>query len=80
MAKDRTCNVIIKQPQKNKEFILYNHLYARKNKTFTVNELAKELQQYHVRMTKKAIQHEINEMASNGLVIHEVGAYTFVDT
>ena len=71
------CKVIIKEPKKNKTFILYNHLYSRENSKFTETEIKDELlQKYHLNMTIAEIKHELIEMIRNGLIIRNVNGYS----
>ncbi len=69
------CRVIIDKPSEHMDFILFNHLYNRKDDNFTAAEIAIELQQYHMNVKEERIQEEINNMIKNGLVIQGVDKY-----
>ncbi len=70
------CNVIVKEPEKNTDFILYNHLYSRHDASFTLDTLVKELnQQYHLEIQEPALEIEIGNMVRDGFVTRAVSGY-----
>ena len=70
------CKVIVKEPEKNIQFIIYNHLYSRNGTSFTVDELKKELnQQYHLEIEEPVLNIEIGDMIRNGIVTRGVNCY-----
>ena len=67
--------LLVKVSEKNKSFVIYNHLFV-KTDSFTIEELQKELaKQYGLRLDKQTIQYEINEYLDSGLVMHDLHGY-----
>lgn len=69
------CKVIIEKPNEKKGFIIVNHLYARKNSSFTIDELIPELETYGLTLTREELQEEINQLIEDGAVSMRVGYY-----
>ena len=70
------CRVIVKEPEKNTMFIVYNHLYSRKETSFTLNDLMEELnQQYNLNIAEPTLRNEIANMIRNGIVTRGVSCY-----
>ncbi len=63
------CKVIVKEPEKHIGFILTNHLYSRKPRTFTIAEIIEEMKQYNIVNKDKEIIAEINDLLKNRLAI-----------
>lgn len=74
------CKVIVKKPEDNVEFIIYNHLYSRVNGTFTIDEIVNEMRNYHLSLSPDDVQSEINNMIRDGIIIRNFGSYTRVAT
>lgn len=69
------CKVVIDRPKEKAGFIIFNHLYARKEDTFTIQGLAEELEQYHLDLSQRDLQREINMLIADGAVSQRVGYY-----
>ena len=60
---------------KNKGFILYNHLFVKKE-PFSIEELKQELKnQYGLEVTDCWLRYEIAEYLDSGLVMHKIDKY-----
>lgn len=67
--------LFIEVSDKNKDFILYNHLFVKK-KPFSIEELKQELKnQYGLEVTDSWLRHEIEEYLDSGLVVHKFDKY-----
>ena len=67
--------LFVKVSDENKGFILYNHLFVKKE-PFSIEELQQELKtQYGLEVTKSWLRHEIEEYLDSGLVMHELTKY-----
>lgn len=63
------CQVIIKDVEKNKDFIIYNHILSKSKCNFTIAQLTIELQQYNLYLTDEYVNYVIiNKFIRNGLV------------
>ena len=68
--------VIVKDSNKNVDFIIYNHLFSRNNYKFTVNELVNELKQYNLELSTEYVQKEIDDFIKSGLVNQRFRSYS----
>ena len=67
--------LFIEVSDKNKGFILYNHLFVKKE-PFSIKELQQELKnQYGLEVTNSWLRFEIEEYLDSGLVMHEFDKY-----
>lgn len=69
------CKVIVDNSCDNEMFILYNHLYAREENSFTIKDLSKELKRYNITLDDKTLELEMNNMVKNGIVSRGVDTY-----
>ena len=67
------CKVIVRETNKDIDFILFNHLYSRKGIEFTIPDLIKELEVYHIHFSDKDIQDEIDDYLKRGFVSRRSG-------
>lgn len=64
--------LLVKVSEKNKSFVIYNHLFV-KTDSFTIEELQKELSdQYGLNLSISTIKAEIEEYLNSGLVMHDI--------
>lgn len=70
------CKVIIDRPEEKAGFIIFNHLYSRKDEDFTLQDLLPELEPYGLNMSEENLQREINTLIRDGAVSQRVGHYT----
>ena len=74
------CQVIIADVEKNKEFIIYNHILSKQNCDFTITQLTKELKQYDLNLTNEYVNYVIiNKFIRNGLVQQYYNRYVVRD-
>ena len=67
--------LFIEVSDKNKDFILYNHLFVKKD-PFSIEELQQELKDmYGLEVTEAYLRYEIEEYLDSGLVMHELTKY-----
>ncbi len=67
--------VLVKVSDENKGFILYNHLFVKKE-LFSIEELQQELKtQYGLEVTDSWLRCEIKEYLDSGLVVPELTKY-----
>ena len=67
--------LLIEVSDKNKDFILYNHLFVKKE-PFSIEELQQELKnQYGLEVTDSWLRYEIAEYLDSGLVMHRFSKY-----
>lgn len=63
--------VLVKVSNRNKGFILYNHLFQKKD-PFTIKELRQELvDNYGLEVTDDFLKHSLEEYINSGLVRKE---------
>ncbi len=67
------CKVLVKKPIDNFDFILFNHLYSRKDISFTIPVLTGELLEYNLKVTDADVQKEINKYIKQGFVSRRSG-------
>ena len=61
--------------EKNKDFILYNHLFSKTDE-FTLEELQAELKDmYGLEMDMSDLRYKIREYLDSGLVVHSFNKY-----
>lgn len=73
------CRVMVKKPEENVEFIIYNHIFSKVDYKFTISQLAEELHQYNLNLPQKYIQSEINAFIKSGLVYQNFQYYSICD-
>lgn len=67
--------LLVKVSEKNKGFILYNHLFVKKD-PWTLEEIRKELKDdYGLEVDMNFLRHEIREYLDSGLVMHDLSGY-----
>ena len=69
------CKVVIKKPEEKRGFIIFNHVYSRKNANFTIQDLKAELQSYGLQIQDADLQKEVNVLVERGVVSQRVGFY-----
>lgn len=63
------CKVIVKDSERNVEFIIYNHLFSKDTSyRFTVTQLVTELKQYELELSSEYVEEEVNTFIKSGLV------------
>ena len=68
--------LLVKVSDKNKSFVLYNHLFARENKIFTIDEIHQELiDLYSLDVDMSWLRYEIEDYLNCGLVMHHFNKY-----
>lgn len=71
-----SCLLSVPVTQKNKGFILYNHLFAKGEEPFTIKGLKKELyNMYGLEVEESWLRYEIEEYLNCGLVMHHFSEY-----
>ena len=72
------CKLKIKIGPADTEFVIYNHLFAKRNVPFSVRSLQNDLKKYYdLDINEKFIQAEIDEYLDSGLVIPQRNKYLF---
>ena len=67
--------LMVKVSDKNKKFVLYNHLFT-KTEPFSLDELQQELlDEYGLKVDKSFLKYEIEEYLDCGLVMHNFNKY-----
>ena len=67
--------LLVKVSEKNKGFILYNHLFIKKD-PWTLEEIQKELKDdYGLEVDMNFLRHEIKGYLDSGLVMHDLSGY-----
>lgn len=67
--------LMVKVSDKNKKFVLYNHLFT-KTEPFSLDELQQELlDEYGLKVDKSFLKYEIEEYLDCGLVMHKFNKY-----
>lgn len=67
--------LFVKVSEKNKGFILYNHLFVKKD-PWTLEEIQKELKDdYGLEVDMNFLRNEIKEYLDSGLVMHDLSGY-----
>lgn len=67
--------LLIEVSDKNKDFILYNHLFVKKE-PFSIEELKQELKnQYGLEVTDFWLRYKIKEYLDSGFVMHKFDKY-----
>ena len=70
------CKLKVRVSKRNAKFVIYNHLYSRESRSFSLEELIEELQDYYgLDMDANTLQYEINDYLESGLVIHSFDKY-----
>ena len=71
------CRVLIKDPKKNVDFIIYNHLFSKDlSYTFTVKQLVAELCQYNLDVSSEYVEKEVDSFIKSGLIIQKFRCYS----
>lgn len=71
------CKVIVKEPEKNIGFIIYNHLFSNDaTYNFTVDQLAEELKQYNLDLHRNVVKREVDEYVRAGNLRLRVDGYS----
>lgn len=70
------CKVVVKDPNRNAEFIIYNHLFSKDTYEFTVTQLVDDLRQYNLHLSPEYVQNEVNAYVKSGLVDQNVRSYS----
>ncbi len=67
--------LLVKVSEKNREFVLYNHLFVKKD-PWTLEEIQKELKDdYGLEVDMNFLRYEIREYLDSGLVMHDLSGY-----
>ena len=71
------CRVLIKDPKKNVDFIIYNHLFSKDlSYIFTVKRLVAELRQYNLDVSSEYVEKEVDSFIKSGLIIQKFRCYS----
>ncbi len=70
------CQLVVKVSKKNARFVIYNHLYSRRNSSFSLDELRNELKSlYGLDIDSISLKYEIKDYLDSGLVIYDFDKY-----
>ena len=69
------CKVLINNSKDNLNFILYNHLYSRKDSKVTVNALKVELEQYSLYVPLNTVQEIVSKFVDSGILYEGCNYY-----
>lgn len=71
------CKVLVKDPKKDVDFIIYNHLFSKDSSyRFTVSQLVDELHQYNLDVSSEYVEKEVSSYVRSGLVKQHVRCYS----
>ena len=70
------CRVVISNSKREAEYIIYNHLFSKKNYRFTIPQLVGELQEYKLNLSQEYVQAEIDEFVEAGLIHQKFRTYS----
>lgn len=71
------CKVLVKDSNKNVDFIIYNHLFSQDpSYTFTVEQLVLELQRYKLDISTEYVKKEIDSFIKSGLINQKFRCYS----
>lgn len=71
------CKVLVKDSNKNVDFIIYNHLFSQDSSyTFTVEQLFGELQKYNLGITIEYVKEEVDNFIKSGLINQKFRCYS----
>lgn len=71
------CKVLVKEPNKSVDFIIYNHLFSHNSSyTFTIEQLVNELQKYNLGISAEYVRKEVNDFIKSGLIIQKFRCYS----
>lgn len=70
------CRVVVRDSKKDKEFIIYNHIFSKDYYSFTIPQLVQDLKQYNLELTADYVQTEINIFIRSGLIKQNFKKYT----
>lgn len=71
------CKVLIKNPNKNVDFIIYNHLFSQDpSYIFTVGQLVLELRRYKLDISTEYVKKEVNSFVKSGLINQKFRCYS----
>ena len=71
------CKVLIKNPNKNVDFIIYNHLFFQDpSYTFTVGQLVLELRRYKLDISTEYVEKEVDSFVKSGLINQKFRCYS----
>ena len=67
--------LMVRVSDKNKEFVLYNHLFSKKT-PFTIAEIQQELKDnYGLDVTETFLKYKFRDYLDCGLLVHEFDKY-----
>ena len=71
------CKVLVKDPKKDVDFIIYNHLFSKDSSyRFTISQLVAELRQYNVDVSSEYVEKEVSSFVRAGLVNQNFRCYS----
>ena len=71
------CKVLVKDSNKNVDFIIYNHLFSQDpSYTFTVEQLVLELHRYKLDISTEYVKKEIDSFIKSGLINQKFRCYS----
>ncbi len=71
------CKVLVKDSNKNVDFIIYNHLFSQDpSYTFTVEQLVLELRRYKLDISTEYVKKEVNSFVKSGLINQKFRCYS----
>lgn len=71
------CRVLIKDPKKNVDFIIYNHLFSKNlSYTFTISQLVQELSAYNLDISTEYVEKQVDSFIKSGLIIQKFRCYS----
>ena len=71
------CKVLVKDPKKNVDFIIYNHLFSQDlSYTFTIRQLVVELSRYHLDISTEYVKKVVDSFIKSGLIIQKFRCYS----
>jgi len=70
------CQLEVKVSKKNAKFVIYNHLYSRGKKSFSIDELRSEISDlYGLEIDRSMLKNELENYLDSGLVIHDLNKF-----
>lgn len=70
--------ILIKKPNENIDFIIYNHLFSQDiSYTFTIDQLVSELnKKYKLSLTTEYVKNQVDEFIKSGLINQRLKCYS----
>ena len=71
------CKVLVKDSNKDIDFIVYNHLFSNNSSyRFTIKQLVAELHQYNLNVSSAYVEKIVNYFVKSGLINQNFRCYS----